>query len=101
MQNHQEAHQVPPRTHEVHQVAPRTYEVNEVRPGSYVVKHVPQVNEEFYQVRRHRHKEWTSFSVPLCPYCLQNHARTLQVRYAVAAVIGPELCELCQCPCRK
>jgi len=54
------------------------------------------IHEEIYQVRRHRHQKWASFTIPLCAYCLQNHTRTLQVRYPVPAV-DPEAC---QCPCR-
>src|SRR6476660_914355 len=100
MQNHQErpGHENGISMSGVHQVPRGDYEVHEVPPGKY---HVKEVNEEFYQVRRHRHQEWASFSVPLCPYCLQNHVWRYLVRYPVAAVIGPEFCELCQCPCRN
>lgn len=85
-----------PRTHQVNDVPPRTYDVNEVRPGSYVDDHVNLIHEEISQVRRHRHKEWASFTLPLCRRCLQECTRRLHVRYPVAAV-DPETC---QCPCR-
>jgi hypothetical protein len=82
MQNHQEAHQVPPGAHEV----------NQVPPGA---DHVNLIHEELYQVRRHRHEGWASFSLPLCAQCLQEHVWKYLVRYPVAAVDQ----EACQCPC--
>lgn len=77
---------------ENHEVLPRN-EVNEVPPGA---DHVNLIHEEFYQVRRHRHHEWGSFTLPLCARCLQEHTRIYHVRYPVAAVDPEE----CQCPCR-
>jgi hypothetical protein len=82
MQNHQEAHQVPPGAKEVHEVPPDAYHEN-------------LIHEELYQVLRHRHKDWASFTMPLCARCLQEHVWRYLVRYPVAAVDQ----EACQCPC--
>jgi hypothetical protein len=76
-----------------HQVPHEVNEVHQVPPGAH---HVNLIHEEFYQVRRHRHQAWASFTLTLCRGCLQNCIRKHHVRYPVSAV-DPESC---QCPCR-
>jgi hypothetical protein len=73
-----------------------SHDVERRSPGTRGADHVNLIHEEFYQVRRHRHHDWLSFTLPLCGRCLQQHTRTYHVRYPVAAVDPEE----CQCPCR-
>jgi hypothetical protein len=42
-----------------------------------------------------RHKEWASFTSPLCVNCLQQHVWKYLVRYPVLANTQ----EVCHCPC--
>lgn len=78
--------------HVAHEVAPG----GPGSPGGHVVDHGNLVIDVYGQVKRHRHQAWASFSTPMCIHCLQNHTRTHQVHYPVAAVGN----EVCQCPCR-
>lgn len=61
------------------------------------VLHTERITFGADQVLRKRHKEWESFTVPLCQHCLHNCLKKFLIRYAVAAVGDEE----CGCPCRK